>query len=346
MTGARASGWGEPTPQYFAIPFGVIGLAAAWKTAGTALGAPCWIPPVLLVVAAAAWLAVLAAYLRKLAHRPQVVRSELTGPAASPFLAFAPICLMLIRAGALPVARRPAELVVAVGIALTLGYGAWWTADRLQRGPVRLGEVHSGYLIPVAVGSIEAVGAASAAGRLPLARLCAGAGLLGWAAFGSLTLARLLLRPLPPVPLQPTLVIEAAIAAAAGVACFSVYGARPTGLGYAVAGYGLLLALVQLRLVPRYLGLPFAPGAWVFAFAAAVTATDVLRWLTAARVGSSWPGWTVLAAASVLITWIAAPTVVAFIVTQRDRRLAGPQRGPRRCADGPEGGTPPWMGQA
>lgn len=43
-------------------------------------------------------------------------------------------------------------------------------------------------------------------------------------------------------------------------ACLSVYGARPTGLGYAVAGYGLVLAVVQLRLVPRYLGLPFLPG--------------------------------------------------------------------------------------
>lgn len=27
-----------------------------------------------------------------------------------------------------------------------------------------------------------------------------------------------------------------------------------------MAGYGLVLAVVQLRLVPRYLGLPFLPG--------------------------------------------------------------------------------------
>ncbi len=65
----------------------------------------------------------------------------------------------------------------------------------------------------------------------------------------------------------------------------------------------------------------------MFALAAAVTASDVLRWLTAARVGSSWPGWMVLAVASALITWIAARTAVALIATQRDRRLAGPAAG-------------------
>ena len=69
--------------------------------------------------------------------------------------------------------------------------------------------------------------------------------------------------------------------------------ARPGGLGYAVAGYGLVMAAVHLRILPRYLRLPFMPGAWVFVFASVVTATDVLRWLMVALVGSPWPAYTV-----------------------------------------------------
>lgn len=47
----------------------------------------------------------------------------------------------------------------------------------------------------------------------------------------------------------------------------------------------------MLRLLPLYLRVPFSPGAWVFAFAAAVTATDVLRWMpTGHAVPAGWPG--------------------------------------------------------
>jgi len=69
--------WSDVAPNYFAIPFGLIGLAAAWKTASVTLRGPGWVSPVLLVAAATAWLAVCAAYLVKTARRADAVRADL-----------------------------------------------------------------------------------------------------------------------------------------------------------------------------------------------------------------------------------------------------------------------------
>jgi tellurite resistance protein len=331
VTGRAAAAWADVTPNFFAMPFGVIGLAAAWSAAAP-LGAPRWVPSALLVVAACLWLLVSAAYLAKLRRRPAIVAGELRDPAAGPFAAFAPIGAMLLGGGLVPFARLPGQVIVALGLAATAGFGAWWTADRVLAGPIRLEQVHSAYLIPFAVGGIEAASAAHAAGWAPLARLCLGAGLFGWACFGALTFARLLLCGPPPSWLQPTLAIDAAVAAAAGVALFNVSGiAGGRGdLGYAVAGYGLAMAAVQVRLLPRYLRLPFTPGFWVFAFVAAVTATDLLRWLPPGQSG----GFRVLdvaalAAATLLIAAIAAGTCAALVSAARYRapRQALPEQG-------------------
>ncbi len=110
-------------------------------------------------------------------------------------------------------------------------------------------------------------------GRLTPAQQEALRGVLGLTAVaGDRPTAAALLTPLADAAdEQPVLVVVddalgggAAIrhtAAECGPARTAATGRWPTGLGYAVADYGLVLAVVQLRLVPRYLGLPFLPGA-------------------------------------------------------------------------------------
>jgi tellurite resistance protein len=314
MTRVHQAGWTEVAPGHFAIPFGIIGLGAAWKTAHAVLGSPGGIAPALAVVAAAAWVLVCGSYMVKLVRSPARVRRQLTDPIVSPFAAFAPISAMLLGEALLPYSHLAGQVIIAVSLVVTVGYGGWWIAGLILREDLRLDQVHSAYLIPVAVGGIEATSAVGAAGWTALARLCFGAGLIGWAVFGGLTLARQLLRPVPPASLRPTLVIDAAVAAAVGTAYFNLYGsAAPSGLAYAVAGYGLVMVLAQIRLMPRYLALPFSPAAWVFVFATAVAAADVLRWTAATSDGWRWPAWTVLAAASTVAAWVAARTAITVV---------------------------------
>lgn len=47
-----------------------------------------------------------------------------------------------------------------------------------------------------------------------------------------------------------------------------------------VSGYGLLLVLAQIRLMPLYLRLSFAPSFWSFAFSWSAVAAVTLRWIT------------------------------------------------------------------
>ncbi|GER91951.1 hypothetical protein KDW_61130 [Dictyobacter vulcani] len=50
-------------------------------------------------------------------------------------------------------------------------------------------------------------------------------------------------------------------------------------MAYILAGYTVLMALVQLRLLTLYLKLRFSPGLWAFTFAYAATASYMLRWI-------------------------------------------------------------------
>jgi tellurite resistance protein TehA-like permease len=73
---------------------------------------------------------------------------------------------------------------------------------------------------------------------------------------GSLILARLFFGPTLPTPLLPTLAIEVAPAAVASLAYFAQHGDYVDPVVAFLAGYGVLMALAQLRLFP---GVPPAP---------------------------------------------------------------------------------------
>ncbi len=46
-----------------------------------------------------------------------------------------------------------------------------------------------------------------------------------------------------------------------------------------LAGYAVLMIMVQLRLAPRYLQVPFGHGSWAFSFSYAAACTAAVRWL-------------------------------------------------------------------
>jgi tellurite resistance protein len=97
----------------------------------------------------------------------------------------------------------------------------------------------------------------------------------------------------------------------AGVALFALNGPRVTSFASALAGYAVLMALVQLRFLSVYVTLPFSPGFWTFTFSYAVSATDALEWISAKRpTGSLVYAACVLTAVTLLIGVISVRTVV------------------------------------
>jgi tellurite resistance protein len=90
-----------------------------------------------------------------------------------------------------------------------------------------------------------------------------------------------------------------------------VAGPAVTPVACALGGYAVLMALVQVRLIPVYRKLSFTPGAWSFTFAYSAAAAYALIWLTTTRPpGAIGYAITVIVLLTAFVSWIAFRTVL------------------------------------
>ena len=303
--------------NYFAMSFGLAGLAGTWVTACREGHAPAAVGDAVLALAALVWLVTVVLYLRyALSERGRLV-ADLTDGIAGPFMSLAVITPMPLAAqGVAPHAPTAGKILVDVFLVLTVVLGGWFTGQWIY-GPLDIDQLHPGYFLPTTAGGLIASGSAAAVGQRRLAELMLGLGMVCWLILGSMILARLLFRPPLPAPLTPTLAIEVAPAAVASLAYFPLNGDRIDIFAAALAGYGLLMVLAQLRLLPLFLRLKFTPGTWAFTFSWASVGTATLHWIDIGRPAGHLV-WTalVLAAVTALVGGIAVRTVVALVRRQ------------------------------
>jgi tellurite resistance protein len=320
----------------FGIAFGLLGLADCWLVAASFGLAPVAVGDALTAIATVVWAVVLAAYGRSVASRPGGFASDVTDPVAGPFGSLAVIVPMLAVAdGLYPHAADVGRVVADVLIVVTVLVGAWFTGQWLYK-PLPLASVHAGYFLPTAAGGFVAAAVAALVGQPDLARVLFGLGFISWIVLGSIVYGRLILGPpLPPV-LKPTIAIEVAPAGVASFAYFAIYGDHIDLFVAMIGGYGLLMALAQLRLVPMYLKLTFGSSFWAFAFAWSAVVFASMFWLHAGEP-NGWRAYcyVLLAAISVLVAAIAARTVVALwrrdlLPVASAAPAGGPEMGGRR----------------
>lgn len=140
-----------------------------------------------------------------------------------------------------------------------------------------------------------------------------GIGIVCWLLLGSLVVNRLMLFELPPPGLLPTLAIEIAPPAVAGGAYFELHGTKPDMLAHGLAGYTVLMVIVQSRFAPIYLRQRFVPGFWSFTFSWCAVAALALRWLNLERpAGAAALADIATAAVSLLVAAIAARSLIAI----------------------------------
>jgi tellurite resistance protein len=96
-------------------------------------------------------------------------------------------------------------------------------------------------------------------------------------------------------------------------AWFALHGRSIDIVTAFLAGYGILMVLAQLRLLPAYLRLSFMPTFWAFTFSWAAVAGSAVLWLQSTQpVGyRSWQ-YVLAAAITALIGGIALRTVIAL----------------------------------
>jgi tellurite resistance protein len=299
------------TPNLFGISFGLTGLGEVWAAASRLYAAPSVVTDALFVVAAAVWVVTLAAYVRDVAAHDRW-RTELRDPVFAPFTALVPIVAMLLGAELSRHARLAGELVTTVGLLATLALGGaligQWVVEELS-----LAQWHPGYFIPTVAGGYLGSETMSALHHHDLAVLLFGYGSVSWLVLGSILLQRMFVESRLPTPLLPTMAIQMAPPVVAGVAWFGIDGERADALALAIAGYALLMAMVQLRLVPLFRTARFGPGWWAYSFSYAAVFVDVLHWLAAEHVpsGAAW-SWLLLIVVTTAITALSVRTVGAL----------------------------------
>jgi tellurite resistance protein len=297
----------------FGIAFGLLGLADCWLVAATFRLAPVAVGDALTGIATVVWAVTLAAYGWSVVSRPGGVVIDFTDPVAGPFGSLIVIVPMLAAAdGLYPYATEVGRVVCDVLILVTVLVGAWFTGQWLYK-PLPLASVHAGYFLPTAAGGFIAAAVAALVGQPELAKVLFGLGFVSWVVLGSIVYGRLILGPPLPPPLKPTITIEVAPAAVASFAYFAIYGDRVDFFVAIIGGYGLLMVLAQLRLVPMYLQLAFAASFWAFAFAWSAVVFASMFWLHAGQP-KLWGiyCYVLLATITVLVAAIAARTVVAL----------------------------------
>src|ERR1700691_3795849 len=262
-------------PNLFAIVLGIAGLAQAWRAAVPLLGTPQAIPDALSILDAALWLVLVGLYV---AQGPRTILADLRDPILSPFISSSILTAMILSATLANAAFAAGRVLVIVFLAVAIALGGWLTGQWMTGG-IDPDSVHAGYFLPTAAGGLIGANAAAQVHLHALAEASFGIGVLCWVLLASMILNRLFTRPPLPSALVPTMAIELGISGVAGTAYFAVAGRTVSFMAAALGGYAVLMAVVQVRLIPVYRRLSFTPGFWIFAFAYAAAASDALVWL-------------------------------------------------------------------
>ncbi len=265
------------TPNLFASAFGLGGLAECWTVAHNQGAVPGWPADGLWLTCALVWLVTLVAYLRYLAASGRL-RTDLQDPTFGPFVPLASIVPMLLGSALATHARTAGSVVFVAGAVATVLLGGWLSGQWILAENT-LDHWHPGYFLPTVAGGFLASAGFAQIGHHDLAVFMFGYAAVCWIALGSIILLRLFTRPRLPAPLLPTMAIEVAPPVVAGAAWFAVNGGRADAVALGLAGYALLMVLVQVRLSPAYWSLAFGPGWWAFCFSYCAAFTVAIRWL-------------------------------------------------------------------
>jgi len=262
--------------SYFGIVLGLTGLGGVWRAATQAWQFPAAIGEAVMAAAVAVWAVLIILF----ALKWLVARSDAQGEAAHPvqccFIGLAGVATMLAAWALVPHARLAAEIIGAAGGAFTLWFAVWRTGG-LWQGGRDPGATTAVLYLPTGAGSFVGANLAAALGYSDWAQVLFGAGFFSALAIDSVLIHRLLTAPELAEPLRPTLGIQIAPATVGLSAYLSIWPGEPGLFAHMLLGYGLLMTLIMLRLLPWIAKGAFSPGYWAFTFGITALAAGPLR---------------------------------------------------------------------
>jgi tellurite resistance protein len=209
----------------------------------------------------------------------------------------------------LPHSGSVAAVLAVTGGAGQLGFaiyrtGQLWTGGRDPEATTPI------LYLPTVAGNFVSAIVAVAFGFPDVAALFFGAGMLAWFALESVLMHRLYVHaPLAPA-LRPTLGIQLAPAVVGCSAYLALTSGPPDLVAKGLLGYGLLQALILIRLLPWIMVQPFAPSYWAFTFGLTALTFDAMKFIERGAEGLALPiAYVTFGITNIVIAVIAVGTV-------------------------------------
>jgi len=244
---------------FFGMVLGLAGLGNAWRAATSAWHLPSAIGETLMAIATIVWAILVIMYALKWVYRRADALAEALHPVQCCFIGLAGVSTMLIALAVLPYNRPAAFILFLLGAIFTLGFAVWRTGLLWQGGRDSSMTTPVLYLPAVAGGFVTAA-VAAAFGYADWGQLAFGAAFLTWLAIESVLLHRFYTLPEMPAALRPTFGIQLAPPAVGAVAYYAVNGGHADMVLSGLIGYGILQALILLRMLPWVMKQGFAPS--------------------------------------------------------------------------------------
>ncbi|MGN7251900.1 TDT family transporter [Arthrobacter sp. SAFR-014] len=293
----------------FGIPLGLAGLGGGWSAARSTLGSPMWPEEILFGAAGSLWLVLTAVYVFRGLRRKGTFRADLRHEVAGPFASFIPLVGILLSSHYgqyLPPwgAWLCVAFIAALAIVAAQLLAHWVT------GGVSMQFIHPGYLLPVVAGSFVASIGFSSIHAHDAAMAAFGAGAFFWLVVGTVVTVRLMTGGALPPAATTGLSAYLAAPATANIAWMVSHPGPVGAVQLALTGVLVIMALMQVMLLPEYRKLSFTPMFWVFTFPIGATANYSIRWLATTDLpGREIYAWTVLGLATAFTLVIAVRTL-------------------------------------
>ncbi len=300
-----------PVPL-FAVVLGLAGLGLAWRQAGAVAGAAQWIGGAILVLAAAAFGLIAAAYLGKAIRHAAEVAADFNHPVRVNFFPAISISLLLLAVAAGPHNTPLATGLFLLGAALHLGLMLVIVRRWVLRD-TDIAHSNPAWFIP-AVGNIVVPIAGVPLGFVEFSWFFFAIGIGFWILLFSIVFYRLVFHAQLPAKLTPTLFILIAPPSVGYIAYAALTGGEIDTLARILFYFGLFMTALVACLADVFVKAPFAVSWWAVTFPADAIAIAALDYrATAAADGLAPLAWFLLAAATVIVALVTARTVAVFL---------------------------------
>ncbi len=295
---------------FFSMVVGTASLAGAWRSAAQIWHWPHWPGELLALVAIAVWVLLMACQATKWITTADKARQEFGNWVNASLGALAFVASLLVANLLLAWSSSLATGLFLLALVGQLAYSCLYFLPRCLRQGHPFEAVTPALYIPLLATNLTSALVAGKLGWQSLGLMLWGVAVIAWLVLESIILSRWLIGPRPELSQRPLFGVETAPPVVVCLAWLALFPGDASPLVWVCMGWGLLLTLVCLGLLPWWRETGFVPGYWSFSFGAGALAGCAVQ-LSATLAGASWtrPAQLVMLCATGFILWLWGQTL-------------------------------------